>query len=317
VDASRKKTIWRFVQWIALAAIVWFAWRTVAKDWDGVTAAFASVHIGVLPALASCAIVLASYAVLIETWRRVVMAWGSSLSFGTASRIWFISNLGKYLPGKIWTITAMGAMAQQAGVSPVAAVGSSLLIAVINILAGVAVVLLTASDALPLPQGVVIALGVVAVAIALMPSFLPAAARWIAARFGREVSWPPLPYHTTLIAYAGCAAAWVMYGLAFQLLVSATFGATAGVTPRYIAVFTTSYIAGYVFLLAPGGLGVREFSLGELLTKYGMATVATATVIAVVSRVWLTVLELVPGLILLVFSPQVSKQIPNAKSRTL
>ena len=51
--------------------------------------------------------------VLIETWRRVVMAWGGASRSARAARIWFVSNLGTYVPGKVWQITAMGAMAQR------------------------------------------------------------------------------------------------------------------------------------------------------------------------------------------------------------
>lgn len=316
MDAARKGPTWRIVQIVAALAIAVLAWVELAPQWSSIVEAFGSMHVRALPLILSGLAVLAAYAVLIETWRRVVSAWGSTLSFGAATRIWFISNLGRYVPGKIWAITAMGAMAHRAGVSPVAAVGSSLVIQVINVFAGGAVVLLMASDALRLPQPVVIALGVAAVAVAILPRFLPGAARWLAARFDREVSWPPMPYGTTLVAYAGCAIAWLLYGVAFQLLVSATVGPAAGATRYYIAVYTASYLAGFLALPAPGGIGVRETVLVALLTKYGMATLAGATVIAVASRLWLTMIELLPGLILLAFSPQVSTTIPNVKSRT-
>jgi hypothetical protein len=317
VDASRKRIAWRVAQAVAFAAIVILAWKKLAPQWSSIAAAFGDMHVRAAPLLLSAVLVIAGYAVLIETWRRVVSAWGSSLSFGAATRIWLISNLGRYVPGKITSITAMGAMAHNAGVSPVAAVGSSVLINVVNIFAGGAVILLTASDTLPLPQWAVLALSAGAIAVALLPRFLPSTARWLAARFKREVSWPAIPYHTTLIAYAGCAVAWVLYGLAFQFLVSATVGPTAGATRYYIAIYTASYLAGFLTLFAAGGLGVRETAMIPLLTKYGMATLAGATVIAVASRLWLLVIELLPGLILLAFSPKVSTTIPNAKSRTL
>ena len=64
-----------------------------------------------------------SYVVLIETWRQIVLAWGGRSRWPAAARIWFISNLGRYIPGKVWQIGAMGVLAQDAGVSSVAAVG--------------------------------------------------------------------------------------------------------------------------------------------------------------------------------------------------
>ena len=96
----------------------------------------------------------------------------------------------------------------------------------------------------------------------------------------------------------------MLYGVAFQILVSATFDVNAGATRSYIAAFTASYIVGYLAFFTVGGLGTRELLLAGLLTEFGIATAATATVIVLVSRVWLTVLELLPGLILLAFTPK-------------
>ena len=293
---------WWIAAQIAIAAlVVWFAWRALAPDWPAVTDAFRTVSFRPGPLALSCIGVLASYAVLIETWRRVVASWGSHLTPGTAARIWFISNLGRYLPGKVWQITAMGAMAHEAGVSPAAAVGSSLLIAVVNIVAGCAVVLFTVPDALPLGRMGASVLGAALVGTAFAPRFVPSLATWVGSKFGRAVSWPVMPHSTIVIAYTGCVIAWLLYGFAFHELSVATLG-SAGGAPRYsIAVFVASYMAGYLFLPAPGGIGIREVALGKLLAQFSMATVAAAALLVVVSRVWLTILELVPGLVLLAF----------------
>jgi uncharacterized membrane protein YbhN (UPF0104 family) len=66
-----------------------------------------------------------------------------------------------------------------------------------------------------------------------------------------------------------------------------------------VAVFTLSYLAGFLALPAPGGIGVREVSLGALLVGSGLTTTAEATLLVVASRLWLTVLEVLPGLFFL------------------
>jgi hypothetical protein len=305
----RKTVAWRVAQ-IALAiAVIVVAWRELAPQWEAIVSEFGAVHFRIGPMLLASVLVLVNYAVLIETWRRVIGAWGSPMPFGTAARIWLVSNLARWFPGL--QIAAMAGLAKQAGASPFAAIGSSLLIQVVNLLAGVAVILLTVRDVLPLAQPVVIALGVLAIAVAFVPQFLPHMARWLGSLFGRDLAWPPIPYRTTLIAYAGCAFAWVLYGLAFRLMVASTFGAASGATRYYIAVYTTSYMAGYIAILDPGGVGIREGAMITLMPKLGMATVAAATVISVVSRVWLTVLETVPGLLLLALLPKGARTNPN------
>lgn len=308
---SGRKVAWRLAQLGAIALILFFVWYALRKDLPGIAITLRTIRVRPLPLIASCSIVFVSYAVLIETWRQVVGAWGGTLTFGEAARIWFISNLGKWLPGKIWQITAMGAMSQRAGVSAIAAVGSSILIAVINVLAGVALVFLTAGNALNIAPAVLAVLGGIAIVVTLVPNVVPAAARRLAKLFKRDISWPPIRQRSIVIAYVGCAIAWVLYGVAFQLFCASVVPGLTGAPSDYVAVFTASYIAGYLFLPAPGGVGVREAVLVALLARYGAATTATAAVIAVLSRVWLTALELLPGLLLLARSPKPQNPTPR------
>jgi uncharacterized membrane protein YbhN (UPF0104 family) len=89
------------------------------------------------------------------------------------------------------------------------------------------------------------------------------------------------------------------YGLALWLLARGLLPhAGLGLLPA-TTVFTTSYLAGFLALFAPGGIGVREGALVATMQRAGLATPAEAAVIAVASRIWLTVLEIIPGLIAL------------------
>jgi hypothetical protein len=279
------------------------AWPDVVAAWGRVTPRWGYIA-------ASCGIVLASYALLIAVWRGMLSAWGSDLPAFVATRIWFVSNLGKYVPGKVWQIVAMGAMSQQAGVPAAAAVGASLLIAVINILAGVAVILVTGADALSLPPVAAVGLAIAAVSVVMMPSLLPRMVRWVGTLAGRDLTMPPLRFAVIAQTFAGCAIAWMLYGWAFQLLALGTIPDAGGATRHYIALFTSSYIAGYVTPWAPGGLLVREGALVAQMDLYGLTTASGAFVLSLVSRVWLTVLELLPGLFFLATVPRT----PIAKS---
>lgn len=288
---------------VALAAlVVWFAWRSLSPELDQFGAAWSRLRVRPLLLAASGLTVFANYALLIQTWRRVVLDWGGTLPFGTAARIWLISNLGKWVPGKVWQIAAMGAMAQRAGVAATVAVGSSLYIAVINVIAGFAVCLLCAPNAFAIPPALVATLGVAAAAFVLTPRAIPAVVAWVARRIGRELNLAPLRYRTVALTFLSCAAAWVIHGIAFQMLAAATMGNVSGATLRYVALFTSSYLVGYLALFAAGGIGVRESMMIAIVNRYGLMTAAEVAVLSIVSRIWLTVLELLPGLVLLVFS---------------
>jgi uncharacterized membrane protein YbhN (UPF0104 family) len=98
---------------------------------------------------------------------------------------------------------------------------------------------------------------------------------------------------------AGSAVAWGLYGLAFRWFATGISDRTTGDTSVYIAVYTGSYLLGYLALFAPGGLGVREAALAAAMTRLGLASAPDALLIAFASRLWLTVLEVVPGLVFL------------------
>jgi hypothetical protein len=316
VNAPARKALFLALQVALGAAVAWLAWRALAPEISGLRGAWGGLRVRALPLVGSAVLVLTAYVILIETWRRVVSAWGSAIPFGSASRIWFISNLGKYVPGKVWAIAAMGVMAQRAGVAPAVAVGSSLYINAIHVLSGFALCLMLAPGSLPIPPVAAIALGIACLAVVLTPSVLSTSLAWAARRIGRDITLPPLRYATVATTFAMCTVAWVCYGVAFKLLAAGTIGDAAGATSSYIALFTGSYLIGYLAFFAPGGAIVRESAMVAQAHRLALMSAPDAALLAVISRVWLTVFELLPGLILLVLSPKPSMS-PSNETRTL
>jgi uncharacterized membrane protein YbhN (UPF0104 family) len=54
-----------------------------------------------------------------------------------------------------------------------------------------------------------------------------------------------------------------------------------------------AYVAGYVVLIAPGGLVVREGAMAALLVTLAGIPLGAAAAIAAAARVWTTVAELI------------------------
>lgn len=289
----------------AAALLLWFAATRLLAQWEQVRAQAASLDPQWGWILLSSVIVLATWTLLIETWRRVVEAWQNSLTWITAARIWFVSNLWRYVPGKVWQIGAMGVMAQRAGVSPVAATGSALLVNLVSLIAGFGVVVATGAGAL-LPRGSAAGVAVAVIAIAATPWMLPRVARLASRATGRAIVLPALPVTGIWIAVVGSTLAWLTYGLAFRALAAGVLPDAGGLASagdgnlaQWIAVYCFSYLVGYLFLPAPGGLVAREVALVAAMTQLNLATEAQATILAIVSRLWLTVLEVAPGTLIL------------------
>src|SRR6266496_55463 len=307
LDSATRKRLWGVVQLAFVAAALWFVGTALARQWGDVRHSLAAVHPGWGLVLASGVLVLSSYALLIQTWRVMLESWGGRLfPYWSATRIWFVSNLGKYVPGKVWQITAMSALAQRDGISPVAATGSALVINLANILSGFVLVLGGGLRLLDTTTGgrsgtAIAVAAVLLVGLLLLPALLPRIAALAGRLTGRNLGVPRIPARPIWLATLGTAAAWLLYGLAFALLARGVLPGVRGSLADAVAVYTISYLAGYLFVPAPGGLGVREWTMVQGLTTLGLASQGDAWVIAFASRLWLTVLEVLPGVLFILF----------------
>ncbi len=248
----------RWISALFTGAVLVFVAIKLSQQWPEVAAALASATPDWIALAASCLVVLVTYALLIETWRIVLKGWGHPLPFWDAARIWTISNLGKYIPGKVWALSAMAVMSEARGVSPVVAAAAALLITLVNTIVGFVVVAATGARVLDFPPALVWAIAIAGLAVVIAPSFLPRLAALAGRVFKREVVIPRLPWWTVGAAALATALAWLAYGLAFRLFVVGVLGAAPGTLSLYVAIFAGSYLVGFVALFAPGGIGVRE-----------------------------------------------------------
>jgi glycosyltransferase 2 family protein len=307
--ANTRRNAFVAAQWLFAAAIIYSAVRALNGQWRQAGERLASIHIEWSWLALATVIVFLTYAVLIETWRRVLIASGEKLPFGTAARIWFVSNLGKYVPGKVWSIAAMTVMAREQSVSPLMAAGSSILIQLLSIATGIGVVLIAGSQAV---EHRFIAVGVLVLLLAFVataPRLLPASARLVASMTGKQVELPAIAATTVWAATLRSAVSWIMYGVAFQFFVKGILGISAGGTLSYIAVYAASYIIGFLALFAPGGAVVRESALVTGMVRLGLSSQPDALAVAIASRLWLTVLEILPGLAFLAVRKPVPRPI--------
>jgi hypothetical protein len=304
---------WTALQFILLATLLTFIARAVVTQADALRETAANLDINWWGVAAASSVVLLTYTALIQSWRLLVTGWGSALSFGAATRIWTIANLGRYVPGKVWSVGALVVLAQREGVSPVAATGAAMLGTLINIGAGFGVVVLCGASVLdamsPSYRWLAwLGSGFFVVGVAALPYLLPSLVERLS-RWRPQLQSPSrsLPNRTLWLAVLINVTSWLGYGLAFALLSRAVFPDIGGAIPTFVAIWTASYLVGYLVLIAPGGIGAREAALVAALVSLGLAVSAEATVLAAVSRLWLILLEVVPGLISLALTPALKR----------
>jgi hypothetical protein len=255
--------------------------------------------------LLAAGLTLAGFVVLIEVWRRLIVAWGDTLGFADAARIWFVSNLVRYAPGS--TLVQLGAMAhlsRKQQISATAATGASVINVAVNIATGFIIALIAGYEVLDAMSGGYASVGV-AVAIAMLigilmlPMFLPALLGAIERRTGRALVSGRLPRRAIYVSLVGNLIAWVLYGASYKALVAGVIGTASGSVAQYTAVYAGAYVMGYLVFFVPAGAGIREGVQIGALPLLHLATAPQATLISISARLLSIILEILPGLFFL------------------
>jgi uncharacterized membrane protein YbhN (UPF0104 family) len=255
----------------------------------------------------SLAMLLVFYIAHAFLWRRIMRDLGIGRPDArTTIRIYFVAGLGKYLPGKFWALAGFAVLSREAGLSAASATAAAL-IGQFGFLATGLLLL-----ALLLPEwggGMPAMLGGGALAIAAAVLWIlvatplghgarerirKVAGNRLGTRLGNafELAERIRP-RAALLWLAGYGFSWILLGMAFTVFCAA-FVPGAASAPRPLAgALAASYLAGYVALV-PAGLGVREAALATLLASVAQVPVAAAVVIAIASRVWFSLAELLP-----------------------
>ena len=222
-----RKTGWRIAQGVAGALILVFLVRSILGDWKTVREQPIQWEIHWEYIVASLIVTWAMYGVLIWGWRAVLHGWRERLRMAEAARIWTISSLGKYIPGKVWSIAGMAIMSQERGVSGAAATGSAVIMQLVSLAAGAMVALaLTGTELLDRLVGGYGSVAAIALAAASLLAAVALTSPSLTRRIGFLIRRPDAVRPVDPNALAGALfanlAAWGGYGISLQLLALGT-----------------------------------------------------------------------------------------------
>jgi glycosyltransferase 2 family protein len=301
---------WRVPLQVAVALLVLaLVARKLAENWQQYR--HAQLALALRPgwiAVSVAALVVVSF-LQIESWRRIIAGWHRLPGLAASARVWFLSNLGRYIPGKVWSVAGMVVLAEREGIPRWTAAGSAVAVQALGIGTAAALVALATPHAyspLRLAGAVVVAVGTVG--LLAWKETLPRVGRLL----GSSSEWRALPLRAVLASAVLTFLAWAAYGLAFWAL-----GRGLGLPPVPLAtatgVFTLGYVVGLLVLFAPGGIGFREAILFTLLTPFVGSGGALA--LSVASRLELTLAEATAGLAVLAFARRQKEELLDATRR--
>lgn len=258
----------------------WSEVRTAirALAWQSVLLAFVAVVAGTLAGVAS--------------WRALLREEGHPLPPRVAARIFLVGQLGKYLPGSVWSVVLQMELARQAQVPRARAFTASLAWVGLSVSSALTVGLL----GLPVLAETRNPLAWV-LPVLLPPALVcshPAVLTRLVDLVLRLLRRAPLPHalgwRGVGEAFGWLLVTWMCYGVQLWLLANALGAPGWTGLLRCLGGFSLALTAGVVFLLAPSGAGVREGIIVAALA--GVMSEGEALGIAVVSRMLFTVSDI-------------------------
>jgi uncharacterized membrane protein YbhN (UPF0104 family) len=232
-------------------------------------------------------------------WIHLLRTLGQEPKLATALRAYFIGHLGKYIPGKAWALllrtTLSSGPGMRVGVAALTAAYETLTTMAAGALLAALYFIWQAADQRGQAWS---ALGLLALAgIPILPGVFNRLVRRIAAPF-MEPGAPPLPQLRTVTLLRGLlqtACGWVLLGTSLWAVTQAfspTPDYSTGLFVRCTAYICLAYVAGFLFLPSPGGVGVRELILQQLLLLETNMVASRAVVVVLLLRLLWTAAEL-------------------------
>jgi uncharacterized membrane protein YbhN (UPF0104 family) len=291
----------KILQWILVLAIFAFLGKMVWENWAQVKEA--SFPFKLFPFILSTLIFMFSYFIQIWAWGLITHKLGIGISIQKTWESWFYSQLGKYLPGKVWFLISRFYFYEREGKAKKTISVALYIETVISILAAGLVSIMAfltfpeARSIYSLPQWGGVVIMVVLAFLFLHPKILEKVINWVLIRLRKEPIKLSISYPDILQILLVCLLSWGVGGVGFTLFVSSLWDISSAFLFFLTGALAISNTLGLLTLFAPSGLGVREGVLVYFLSM--LMPGSMAVILSVLTRLWTTLIEI--GLIGMVY----------------
>jgi hypothetical protein len=262
----------------------------VSRNWQSFIDSIDKIGIGGLGLSLAAAVigVVGNYL----QWRSVLI--GLKVRFGLieGARVFFVSQLGKYLPGSLWPIVMQMEAGRRRGASRKTMLAANLITVLLSLCMGLVLA------ALLLPFSSPATLHRFWWALAVLPLLLvlahPRSFPFLLDRVLKVTRREPLDVRmtgsATMTALGWSTLSWIAFGAHQAVLAAAVSKPSLGLLALCIGGMGLAVSAGILFLPAPAGAGMREVVLGFVL----LSALTSGQVVAVVvaSRVIILLADL-------------------------
>jgi uncharacterized membrane protein YbhN (UPF0104 family) len=247
-------------------------------------------EVNYLSAVWSLVLCIATWLLFGFNWTLMTQKLGSEQSLRDGMRLYYLSSVAKFIPGRIWYVASRVYVYSLKGVSKTVTslaliIETALLILSGTIVYALAFLLSPVSHPFEgwefLPFLIIIPL----VIILVYPSFLITLVNSVLTRLGRARVSPNLSYRDTLLWLILYAFNWCVGGAVLYYLTNTLWAVSPSHFPVMLEGVCLSGVISLIFIVIPVGLGAREIALVYLLSPPIPMPVAIAS--SLVFRIWL------------------------------
>ncbi len=226
-------------------------------------------------------------------WKRILKEMGEKISLIDSMRLIGLSNFGKYIPGKVWFAVGRTVLSERLGISKRKSFTSIIIDTYFLLLTSIIfllIILFRISF-----QGTNYLFLIIILIVIMIPFLIPAFIKKIMNFIFTKLKKPSVEYNikiTTMIKIIfSDIIIWSLQGLQFLLLVKSftdfSFNAFS-----VLLVYPGAWAMGFIVLLMPAGLGIREgFITFALIQIFPNEFKGIAVVAALLSRIQFTIGE--------------------------
>ena len=275
---------------IGLAGVA-FVVRTILTKREEVGDAFAELNGVTL--IASLLLGLSAMTLIGYVWTRMLVARGHHAPPRSAMAWYFAGQLGKYVPGGIWPIVGRAELAARGGVPRPDAYAATGLSMVTTYLAAALAICIGSLLSWSYPLAGVLGLAGMGIGFAIFSNAgLRTKVLGLINRVSPRAAALTEPRRLLLLTMIHLPA-WILMSLSTSVTASA-FGADIGIV-HMLFITSASWLAGFVVVGVPGGIGVRESVFTALAGTAINPGVAVS--LALASRVVFIAVDLVGALV--------------------
>jgi len=276
-------------------ALLFFIGKNIIANWSELS----DYQLSLRPVQLLGSFLLFSISVLFSAMAFQIMLRGGGvvLPFKRVLAISTFSQVGKYLPGNVWPYLVRFRYLKQ-DISSGAFISIAILENVVMVFAAItlgAISLIELSDSpfiIPTVTIITLALILIIVKPAWFYGVINFGSRYI--KFLKVESEQRLNQSVLAKSYILLLISWITKGAGFYFLVSSILEIPAGQLIFFISAFASAVIAGYIVIIVPSGLGVREGVMVLLLQTIFPLNIAS--LIAIVARLWVVASDVVLSL---------------------